>query len=85
MLILGICVQISKFGISWSFIKGKDNCLLYAKQSTRFLIYNSQFLVTANKVGILPTTYRWRLWDSSCKNQLCGEFSNFSYSFIYLS
>ena len=44
-----------------------------------------KFLVTANKVGILPTIYRWRLWDSSCKNQLCGEFSNFSYSCIYLS
>ena len=51
-------ILISKFGISWSLIKGKDNCLLCAKQSIRFFIYNSQFLVTANKVGILPTTYR---------------------------
>ena len=72
-------ILISKFGISWSLIKGKDNCLLCAKQSIRFFIYNSQFLVTANKVGILPTTYRWRLWDPSCKNQLSREFSNFSY------
>ena len=51
-------IIISKFGISWGFIKGKDNCLLYAKQSIRFFIYNSQFLVTANKEGILPTIYR---------------------------
>lgn len=49
---------ISKFGISLSFIKRKDNCLLSAKQSIRFFISNSQFPVTISKVGILPTIYR---------------------------
>lgn len=46
-------ILISKFGISLSIVKGKYNCWLCAKQNIRFFIYNSQFLITTNKVGIL--------------------------------
>lgn len=51
-------ILISKFGMSLSFIKGKDNCQLCAKQNMRLFIYNSPLLITTNKIGILPTIYR---------------------------
>lgn len=51
-------ILISKFGISLNFIIRKDNSRLCAKQNIRFFIFNSQFLVTTKKVGILPTICR---------------------------
>ena len=76
-------ILISKFGKSLNFITGKGNSRLCAKQNIRFFIYNSQFPVTTNKVGILHTICRERLCNSGCKNKLCGEFSDsFIHSFI---
>lgn len=51
-------ISIPKFGISLNFITGKDNSRLCAKQNIRFFIYNFQFFVTINKVGIPPTICR---------------------------